>query len=105
MKKKKKKRKEEEEKEKRSHTMSTGCGALYTDETGMLQSDNYPMSYPRNLNCLYVIRPANEQQLYKLVFTNFSTEACCDTVQVGNRLLNWPLHRPAVTKLRHNAAC
>ena len=80
---KKEEEKEGEEEEKRSHTVFTGCGALYTDETGMLQSENYPMSYPRNLNCLYVIRPANDQQLYKLVFNNFSTEACCDKVQVG----------------------
>ncbi|KAK7482115.1 hypothetical protein BaRGS_00026580 [Batillaria attramentaria] len=60
------------------------CGALYATETGTVESEDYPLSYPRNLNCLYVIRPANDQLLYKLEFNStFSTEECCDKLEVN----------------------
>nr|KAG5695923.1 hypothetical protein BaRGS_017361 [Batillaria attramentaria] len=65
-------------------TMNRSCGALYATETGTVESEDYPLSYPRNLNCLYVIRPANDQLLYKLEFNStFSTEECCDKLEVN----------------------
>ncbi|XP_071098405.1 scavenger receptor cysteine-rich domain-containing protein DMBT1-like [Haliotis cracherodii] len=59
------------------------CGNQYSSETGTLQSDNYPQPYPRNVHCLYIIRPTNTGQLYKLEFTDFKTESCCDIVHVS----------------------
>nr|KAG5701059.1 hypothetical protein BaRGS_008780 [Batillaria attramentaria] len=69
------------------------CGALLTTESGTVQSENYPLGYPGNLNCLYVIRPTNDQLLYKLEFnTTFSTEECCDTLEV--KILSGPSNVP-----------
>ncbi|XP_046567603.1 CUB and zona pellucida-like domain-containing protein 1 [Haliotis rubra] len=59
------------------------CGNQYSSEAGTLQSDNYPQPYPRNVHCLYIIRPTNTGQLYKLEFSDFKTESCCDIVHVA----------------------
>ncbi|XP_046547928.1 deleted in malignant brain tumors 1 protein-like [Haliotis rubra] len=59
------------------------CGYQYSGEAGILQSDNYPQPYPRNVHCLYIIRPTNTGQLYKLEFSDFKTESCCDIVHVA----------------------
>ncbi|XP_067653721.1 deleted in malignant brain tumors 1 protein-like [Haliotis asinina] len=59
------------------------CGNQYSSEAGILQSDNYPQPYPRNVHCLYIIRPKNTGQLYKLEFSDFKTESCCDIVHVA----------------------
>lgn len=58
------------------------CGGMRLEESGILQSEDFPSSYPGNQHCLYVIRPSNDQQLYKLKFDNFSTEACCDSLDI-----------------------
>ncbi|XP_071098013.1 scavenger receptor cysteine-rich domain-containing protein DMBT1-like [Haliotis cracherodii] len=73
------------------------CGYQYSSETGRLQSDNYPQPYPRNVHCLYIIRPTNTGQLYKLEFTDFKTESCCDIVQVStlNSTSSIPVGGPA----------
>ncbi|KAK7089754.1 hypothetical protein V1264_024952 [Littorina saxatilis] len=78
------------------------CGALYTGERGEVQSENFPLSYPRYSDCLYVIRPANEKQLYKLEFGNFSTEQCCDTLEAS--VLKDASNMPGGTKYSGKAA-
>ena len=49
------------------------CDETFTDETGVIQSPNYPNAYPNNRECAYVInRPAGER--IRLTFSFFDVE-------------------------------
>lgn len=39
------------------------CGGHYYSETGVINSPNYPESYPANRECVWVITAANKHQI------------------------------------------
>lgn len=67
------------------------CGGIYTQETGILQSPNYPENYPSDLNCSYQI-VANRNQTIQLEWIDFEFEdeilgLCYDKLMVHDGII------------------
>ncbi|XP_073670702.1 ovochymase-2 [Paramisgurnus dabryanus] len=65
-----------------------GCGGFSQEETGIIRSQNWPLNYPANSMCLWIIRSPKGKTI-KLTFTDFDVEAggillgrCYDNVVV-----------------------
>lgn len=53
--------------------MAGSCGGRLTADEGIIQSPNFPNSYPRNAVCVWVIElPENE--VMKITFTDMNLE-------------------------------
>ncbi|XP_072376047.1 tolloid-like protein 1 [Diabrotica undecimpunctata] len=50
------------------------CGGVFTANNFYLQSPNYPQEYPRNLNCVYVLKGPNCPTHYQFDFIDFDLE-------------------------------
>lgn len=42
-----------------SYFLDSICGGILTSPSGTVSSPNYPSYYPRNIHCLWMIRPLN----------------------------------------------
>lgn len=67
-----------------------GCGGFSEEKTGIIRSQNWPMNYPANSMCLWIIR-SPEGKTIKLTFTDFDLEEagilfgrCYDNVVIYN---------------------
>ena len=49
------------------------CGSIYRDVSGTFKTPQYPLIYPHNLNCLYIIDTPQYDQL-TVSFENFDVE-------------------------------
>jgi len=61
-------------------TKTTGCG-VYGGCRGTIKSQNYPLNYPNDAKCRYIIQ-GQPTSLITLRSTSFNTEECCDTLTV-----------------------
>ena len=66
-------------------TCGSGCGGIFSGESGVLTSPNYPGTYPGEANCIYIISgPANTT--ISLTITSLDIELyqsfCYDTLQI-----------------------
>ncbi|KAK5965653.1 hypothetical protein GCK32_017031 [Trichostrongylus colubriformis] len=59
---------------------STCQSGLFTSELGFVTSPNWPSNYPDEITCNYLM--AMPQGRLMLTFVAFSTEACCDKVEI-----------------------
>ncbi|CAG2243611.1 CUBN [Mytilus edulis] len=65
----------------KTHRRAT-CGYM-TSKSGSFHSPNYPLNYHNNVNCTYLIEVPYGYVINLHVF-NFSTEQCCDALQIYN---------------------
>jgi len=63
------------------------CGGRFQDASGVISSPMYPNTYPKNMDCVYIIQPQTGQRI-RIDFHAFYLEAdskCSfDYLQVSN---------------------
>ncbi|KAK6056894.1 CUB domain protein [Cooperia oncophora] len=60
---------------------STCQSGLFTSGLGFVTSPNWPSNYPNDITCNYLMTMPKGSRLV-LTFVAFSTEACCDKVEI-----------------------
>jgi len=53
-----------------------------TGYSGTFSSENYPQDYDDNANCQWKLAAVQSDGIVELTFTDFSIEACCDSVRL-----------------------
>jgi hypothetical protein len=58
------------------------CSSNMTELFGVITNPNFPLNYPPNVDCTYLIGNGRENTYVELTIEKFNTEACCDHLRI-----------------------